>query len=47
MNAHPTNIEAAKLLRENWSSFSNWTDDQIRSDPNNERIPNSTTDTNA
>lgn len=29
MNAHPTNIEAAKLLREQWPSFSNWTDDQI------------------
>jgi len=29
MTAHPTNIEAAKLLREHWPTCSSWTEDQI------------------
>lgn len=29
MSAHPTNIEAAKLLREHWPTCSTWNDEQI------------------
>ena len=29
MSVHPTNIEAAKLLREHWPTCSKWTEDQI------------------
>lgn len=29
MSVHPTNIEAAKLLREHWPTCSKWTDEQI------------------
>ena len=29
MSVHPTNIEAAKLLREHWPTCTSWTEDQI------------------
>ena len=29
MNAHPSIIEAAKLLRQHWPTCSTWNDDQL------------------